>query len=107
MFADPGAVARDLDAKGMAINLTNSIVRTMFPSTVDATIVKTRTDASGVVKTLGGVGALYEVSYEVKDAAGCMAGLPKLNKLRAIMTTIKGPPAPLTAQNTRLNNLLS
>jgi|AntAceMinimDraft_5_1070358.scaffolds.fasta_scaffold06357_2 hypothetical protein len=74
---DPGAVAKDTNAKGISENLTDSIVRTMFPSAVDATTVKTRTNAAGVVETLGGVGALYEVRYEVTDAAGCTAGLRK------------------------------
>jgi hypothetical protein len=79
MFTDPGAVASDIDANSRTQNLTSSIVRTMSPSTVDATIVKTRTDAAGVVESLGVVGALYKVRYQVKDAAGCTVGLRKLN----------------------------
>jgi|AntAceMinimDraft_1070359.scaffolds.fasta_scaffold71341_2 hypothetical protein len=79
-FVDPGAAAFDVNAKGITDNLTDSIVRTMFPSTVDATTVKTRSVAAGVAETQGGIGALFEVMYEVKDAAGCTVGLCKLTE---------------------------
>ena len=84
VYTDPGAVASDINANAEKVDLTSSIVRTVFPSVVDATTVKTKTDAAGVVETIGGLGTVYQVSYEVTDAAGCTvtaAGLTECDGL--------------------------